>query len=165
MHRLTQTIDDVLSKFLIFLMALMVLDVTWQIFTRFILQDSSSYTEELARFLLIWIGVLGASYAVRTKVHLGIDVLTQRMAENKKRKAEITVNVFIFLFALIIMVVGGIHLVQITFSLNQISAAMGIKMGYIYLVLPISGILIMYYSLFFIYQLVAENRGKTETGV
>jgi TRAP-type C4-dicarboxylate transport system permease small subunit len=146
-------------------MALMVLDVTWQIFTRFILQDSSSYTEELARFLLIWIGVLGASYAVRTKVHLGIDVLTQRMAENKKRKAEITVNVFIFLFALIIMVVGGIHLVQITFSLNQISAAMGIKMGYIYLVLPISGILIMYYSLFFIYQLVAENRGKTETGV
>ena len=140
-----------------FLMALMVLDVTWQIFTRFILQDSSSYTEELARFLLIWIGVLGASYAVRTKVHLGIDVITQKLTENKKRTAEVVVNVLIFLFALIIMVVGGIHLVQITFSLNQISAAMGVKMGYIYLVLPLSGFLIMYYCLYFIYDLIGKN--------
>ena len=157
MHRLTKTIDSVLSKFLMFLMALMVLDVTWQIFTRFILQDSSSYTEELARFLLIWIGVLGASYAVRTKVHLGIDVITQKLTENKKRTAEVVVNVLIFLFALIIMVVGGIHLVQITFSLNQISAAMGVKMGYIYLVLPLSGFLIMYYCLYFIYDLIGKN--------
>ena len=53
--------------------------VCWQVFSRFILRAPSSYTEELARFLLIWIGVLGASYAYRTKAHLGLDLFYQKM--------------------------------------------------------------------------------------
>ena len=161
MHTFTRWLDVILSRFLIILMIIMVLDVTWQIFTRFVLQDSSSYTEELANFLLIWIGVLGASYAVRTKAHLGIDVLMQRLSGRRRDTVEISVYVLVFLFALVIMVIGGLRLVFITFSLDQISAAIGIRMGYIYLVLPLSGLLIMYYSVFFISELWKNRQQET----
>ena len=76
----------------------------------------------------------------------------------KKQIVAIVVQTLIFLFALIIMVIGGLRLVQITFFLNQISAALGIKMAYIYLVLPISGCLIMYYSLYFIVKALRSTK-------
>ena len=56
MQKLTHIITKVLSIILIILMAVMVLDVTWQVFTRFLLKNPSGFTEELAGFLLIWIG-------------------------------------------------------------------------------------------------------------
>ncbi len=151
-HKLIGGIDLVLSRFLITLMALIVLAVTWQVFTRFIIQDPSSYTEELARFLLIWIGVLGGAFALRTRAHLGIDLITQRVGEKGRKRIQITVYSTVILFAFFVMVIGGIRLVNITFSLNQISAAMGIRMGYIYTVLPLSGILMIVYSLLLLFD-------------
>ena len=79
MQKFNEWIDKALAAVLTSLMAGMVMAVTWQVFTRFILPRPSSVTEELARFLLIWIGVLGAAYALRTKSHLGIDVLAGRL--------------------------------------------------------------------------------------
>ena len=76
MKALVSLIDTLLSKFLVALMASIVLVVTWQVVTRFLMSTPSSYTEELARFLLIWIGVLGGSWALRTRAHLGIDIMT-----------------------------------------------------------------------------------------
>ena len=63
MGGIRSVVDRWLSYALMLLMAVSALNVLWQVFTRFILQDPSSYTEELARFLLVWIGLLGASYA------------------------------------------------------------------------------------------------------
>lgn len=132
-------------------MSVIVIDVTWQIVTRFILRDPSSYTEELAGFLLIWIGLLGASYALHTKAHLGIDILTSKMTGVRRQSAEIFIHLIVLFFALFILVIGGVKLVILTFTLEQISAAMGIPMGYVYLVLPITGTLMIYYSLIFIF--------------
>ncbi|MEJ2543262.1 MAG: TRAP transporter small permease [Calditrichaceae bacterium] len=160
MEKLTHNITKVLSIILITLMSVMVIDVTWQVFTRFILKDPSGFTEELAGFLLIWIGLLGASYAYRTKAHLGIDVLTAKFSGFKKLASEILVSVIVFLFALFLLVIGGLRLVDITFTLKQISPAIGIPMGYIYLVLPVTGILFMYYAVVFILESVKENKPK-----
>jgi len=157
MEKYTSAITKILSLFLIFLMSIIVLDVTWQVFTRFILKDPSSFTEELAGFLLIWIGLLGASYALYTKAHLGIDVLTMRLQGNRKRIVEILISVIVFLFALFILFIGGLRLVNLTFTLNQISPAIGIPMGYVYLVLPITGALIMYYSFVFLLMSIKQK--------
>ena len=146
-------ITRVLAIFLIVLMAVMVLDVSWQVFTRFVLKNPSSFTEELAGFLLIWIGLLGASYALYSKAHLGIDVLTAKLSGKKKQLVEIIVYVIVFLFSFLVMVIGGYRLVNLTFTLNQISPSLGIPMGYVYLVLPISGLLMMYYSIYFIFTI------------
>jgi TRAP-type C4-dicarboxylate transport system permease small subunit len=160
MQKLTQIITKVLSIILIILMAVMVIDVTWQVFTRFIIKNPSGFTEELAGFLLIWIGLLGASYAYRIKAHLGIDILTARLTGVKRKTSEILVSVIVFLFALFILVIGGLRLVDITFTLKQISPSIGIPMGYIYSVLPITGILFMYYSIVFIIESLKQNEVK-----
>lgn len=157
MHKTTKYIDKILANFLIVLMALMVVTVTWQVVTRFILRDPSSYTEELARFLLIWIGLLGAAYALRTKAHLGIDILTYRLTGIRKQITDVSVYSIIILFSILIMIIGGAHLVALTFNLNQISASMGIKMGYIYSVIPISGLLMVYYSILFIIETIKKS--------
>ncbi len=162
MQKAIDAIDYVLTRFLILLMALIVLAVTWQVFTRFIIKDPSSFTEELARFLLIWIGVLGASYALRTRSHLGIDLITERVGQRGKMILQLFIYTIIILFATAVLIVGGIRLVELTFSLNQISAALGIKMGYVYTVLPLSGVLMVVYSLNFIWETITDSPPKTE---
>jgi TRAP-type C4-dicarboxylate transport system permease small subunit len=158
MKSITDGITRIVGGFLILLMAVMVLDVTWQVFTRFILRNPSGFTEELAGFLLIWIGLFGAGYAYRVKAHLGIDVLTAKLTDRRKRVSEILVASVVFLFAFFVLLIGGWRLVELTFTLKQISAVMGIPMGYVYLVLPLTGLLFMYYSVYFILEAMKEKK-------
>ena len=157
MVAITQKITKVLEIFLIILMSAIVIDVTWQVVTRFILQDPSSFTEELAGFLLIWIGLLGASYAIYTKAHLGIDILARKIDVNARKKLDVVIYSIVILFSFFILVVGGWRLVNITFTLNQISPSMGLPMGYVYIVLPLTGVLIIYYSIFHIFMALIKS--------
>jgi TRAP-type C4-dicarboxylate transport system permease small subunit len=157
MKKITEVITTILSSVLIVLMAGIVIDVTWQVFTRFILRNPSSFTEELAGFLLIWIGLLGASYTYHKKAHLGIDTFTSRFTGLKKTVAGVAVSLVVILFALV-LVIGGVRLVDMTFTLKQISPAMGIPMGYIYLVLPLTGVLFIYYSIATIFESTINDR-------
>ncbi len=150
MNKIVDIVTKYLGWFLMTLMALIVIDVTWQVFTRFVMQNSSSWTEEMARFLLIWIGLLGASYTLHTRMHLGIDILTYKLVGKKKQIIEVVIYILVALFALVVMVIGGFKLMNMTFQLKQISASMGIKMGYIYFVIPLSGLLMIFYSIDFI---------------
>jgi TRAP-type C4-dicarboxylate transport system permease small subunit len=150
MQRIRSIVDQALKWMVIVLMGVMVLNVLWQVFTRFVLKDPSSYTEELARYLLIWVGLLGASYAASRKMHLAIDILTMRLRGKAQHYSEMVIYLGVFLFALFVMVFGGMRLVNLTLTLQQISAALQVKLGYVYLALPLSGVLIMFYAgLFF----------------
>lgn len=146
MQRIRSGVDQVLKWLVIALMGVMVLNVLWQVFTRFVLRDPSSYTEELARYLLVWVGLIGAAYAASQKMHLAIDIFTARLHGKPRHYVEMFIYLCTFLFALLIMVIGGIRLVNLTLTLNQISAALQIKLGYVYLALPLSGLLIMFYA-------------------
>lgn len=151
-NSLKKIIDDILSWVLIVMMAVITLNVLWQVFSRFILQNPSSFTEELARYMLIWIGILGAAYVAGQKAHLAIDLLSTKLQGKSKFLLEIFIQICIFIFSFSVMVIGGIRLVYITLELNQISAALQIKLGFVYLVIPISGVLMMFYSVYFITQ-------------
>lgn len=143
---LRKRVDRALAFLLIVLMGANVLNVLWQVFTRFVLKNPSSYTEELARFLLIWVALLGASYAMGRKLHLAIDVVVEKLKGRRRHLAEFLSLALIFLFALTVMVIGGARLVFITLTLDQTSAALQIELGYLYMVIPLSGLLIMFYS-------------------
>jgi len=147
LKRIREFVDRWLSRVLIVLMAVSVFNVLWQVFTRFILKHPSSYTEELARFLLIWVGMLGAGWASGQKMHLAIDYFTMKFKPNIQRYVGLFIQTVVFLFACFVMVIGGLRLVTITLALNQTSAALQIKLGYVYMVLPISGIIIMFYAM------------------
>lgn len=140
-------LERALGWILVALMSVMVVDVTWQVASRYLLRSPSSFTEELAGFLLIWIGLLGAAYGFRTRAHLGIDVLVESLTGGWRKVAEGAAHVLVLLFALSTMVGGGIWLVRLAFQLDQTSAAMRIPMGFVYLVLPLSGVLVAFFSL------------------
>ena len=127
-------------------MSLMVINVLWQVATRFLLRDPSHFTEEVARFLLVWVGILGGAYAVGKRIHLAIDLLPTRLEGRRKAMLELFIEACIFVFAALVLVVGGAGLVWLTLDLGQASAALQIPLGFVYLVLPLSGILMMFYS-------------------
>lgn len=143
-------INKILEWFLIVIFALLVLDVLFQVFSRYLLGRSFSWTEEFARFSLIWMTILGAAYLNAKKEHLSMDFLYEKMSVANKRKASILIEVFIFLFALIVMVIGGLNLVYTTLHLEQLSGTLRIPLGYVYAVLPFSGFLIMCFSIYHI---------------
>lgn len=140
-------IDTILEYLLIGLMAVMVVNVVWQVTSRYLLGDSSSFTEELARFLLIWLGLLGAGYATGKRMHLAIDLLPATLTGKKAWNLNAVINSLVGLFGLGVMFIGGIYLVSMTFALQQTSAALSLPLGYVYLVMPLSGLLIVYYSI------------------
>ncbi|MBW6497171.1 MAG: TRAP transporter small permease [Bacteroidales bacterium] len=127
-------------------MGVLVLNVLWQVASRFIVGHPSSFTDELAGYLLIWVGLLGAAYVSGKREHLAIDLISRKLSEKNQRKLQIFINVLIVCFAIVVLIIGGSNLVYITFYLNQISSALQIPVGYVYLVIPISGIFIIYYA-------------------
>jgi TRAP-type C4-dicarboxylate transport system permease small subunit len=141
-------LDKVVSGLLVILMALMVFNVTWQVLSRYVVQNPSSFTDELSRYMLIWLGMLGAAYVAGQNQHIAIDLLPNRLIGKSKMKLMILINVIVLLFAFSVMVMGGINLVYITFILGQKSATMQIPLAYIYTILPISGLLVIYYQVF-----------------
>ena len=150
-----KNIDRVLEFILITLMVLLVLDVIWQVFARYILKNPSSFTDELARFLLIWVGLLGSAYAHGKKMHLSIDILPQSLKGNSKIILNRVIQLVIMLFASTVMCIGGGRLVYITLYLEQYSSSLQIPLGFIYAVIPLSGLLIIYYAL---YHLIYPNK-------
>ncbi len=150
-----KTIDNLLGGALITIMSVMVLNVLWQVFTRFVMGSPSSFTDELARYLMIWIGILGAAYVSGKNGHVAIAVLPQNFSRQNQHKLSILVKGVIILFALSVMVIGGSRLVYVTYALEQLSPALQIPLGVVYLVIPISGLLIVYYKIIDIINLRA----------
>lgn len=157
MSKCIKWLDLIISNMLIFLMFCIVLAVSWQVFSRYILHAPSSGSEEFARFLLIWIGLLGAVYSYRTKSHLGLNIFTNKMPAKKKRLAELFSHSMVFIFSFCALVLGGSNLVTLTFNPVQTSASLGLSVGYIYTVLPISGVMFCIYSVNEMFILLHSN--------
>ncbi len=143
---LRKKIDKVLEWILIFLMSVLVIDVLWQVTSRYILVNPSSFTTEVAGYLLIWVGILGAAYVAGKNEHLAIDLMVQKSSPARRRRLLLSIYTFILLFSVLVMVVGGSWLVYTRFMLDVRSADLQIPLGYVYLVVPVSGLLITYYE-------------------
>ena len=82
--KIKKILDRSLEVLVTTAMAVLVLDVVWQVFTRYILRNPSDWTEELATYLMIWVGMLGASVALNRGAHLGIDYFTLKLSLKKR---------------------------------------------------------------------------------
>ena len=157
MDKIFKNINKFIEVFLVIIFALLVLDVLWQVFSRYLLNTSFSFTEEFARFSLIWLSILGAAYLNAKREHLSMDFLYQKFTPKTQKKVAVLIELLIFLFALIVMVIGGFNLVYTTLHLEQLSGTLRIPLGYVYVILPFSGLLIMYFSIYHIAKINAEN--------
>ena len=151
-------IDKILEKILILLMAVMVLNVLWQVASRFLLNSPSGFTDELAGFLLIWVGLIGSGYATGQGLHMAIDILPKSLEGARYLWVMRFIHLSVALFSLLVMIIGGSNLVLVTFQLQQLSSALQLPMGYVYLAVPLSGVLMIYYSIY--YLIYTESNGS-----
>lgn len=147
MRAIKLQLDKVIGIMLMIIMAFMVLNVSWQVFSRYVLQAPSSFTDELSRYLLVWLGMLGAAYVAGQDNHLAIDILPTKLKGEAKRRLLAVISIVIVLFVIPVMIMGGINLVYITYTLEQKSATLQLPLAYVYLMIPFSGLLVLFYQL------------------
>lgn len=150
-------IDSTLRIVLVGLMGSLVLTVIWQVVSRYVLQSPSIVTDELARFLLIWVSLLGAAYYSGRNEHIAIDILPRRLSPVNQYRLQLFTAMLIALFVALVFVVGGGYLVWITYTYTQITPALQIPMAWVYSVGPLSGLFIICYKVSDIYRLLSDG--------
>ncbi len=149
-------LDRSLELLVMVVVVVLVIDVLWQVFTRFILKNPSTWTEELAVFMLIWVSLLGAAVALGRGAHLGIDYFVGKLPARIRVFTEVFAFLCVALFSFTVMILGGVELVVDTLRLEQISPAINVKVGYVYLAVPISGFFLVLYSIIGLCERLAE---------
>jgi TRAP-type C4-dicarboxylate transport system permease small subunit len=145
--RLKEALTRLLEGLLVLLMALLVLDVLWQVASRYLLRRPESWTDEMATLLVIWVALLGSSVASGRGSHLGVDYFTAKLPPRARLATELAAHLLVLAFALTVLFWGGAKLVALTLLTGQVSPALGVKMGYVYLALPVSGGFIALFAL------------------
>ena len=154
LDQLSRSINHWIEYLLFGLGISMAFIVATQVFFRYALNHSLFWSEELARFLLVWLTFLGATVAYRRKVHPGIDVLHARMPPALQHVSVIlTLLVSMALFA--VMVVYGVQFAY--FVRLQISPALYLPKWIILSIIPLSGLILMVHGIAFLVE--AFQRG------
>jgi len=135
-------LDAVLGPLCALVFVVLLLDVLWGVFTRYLLGDQARWTEELARFLMVWLAFLGAALAYVRQAHLGVDVLVERMEPAARKVVMLVEHAVVFLFAVFVLGFGGAELFRERLASGQTMPALGIFKAWQYLCVPVSGALI-----------------------
>lgn len=159
MKRIRGSLVAALEWCLIGAFSVLTVDVLWGVFSRYVLGQQSRFTEELAIYLLVWISLLGASLTYGEKGHLGVDYFVSKLDPAARRLVAVAVEVLVIVFALFALAFGGFVLVAKTLESGQVSPAMGVPMGYVYLAVPVCG---LFFVLFASEHLVALLRGQKQ---
>ena len=104
-------IEKVLDAVMRFLMALAMLTLlvfgTWQIFTRWILGNPSTFTDELLRYVLIIAGFIGSAYCFYRDEHLALTLITDKAKGPFKVVLDIFIEICILFFVIYVFIYGG----------------------------------------------------------
>lgn len=139
--RVNNTLVSMLKWLLISLFCILVFVVLWGVASRYLLGDQASWSEELARLLMVWLALLGAAMVCREDSHLGLDVVVRTWPEEVQKLARLITCLLILAFAGGIMAWGGWQLVSQRFASGQTLPALGISKAWFYMALPVSGVL------------------------
>lgn len=153
-----------LEQLVVLIVAALVLDVLWGICSRFVLGAPSRWTEEVATFLLIWVSFLGAAVAFSRSEHLGLDYFVKKLHADAQTFLAIVAQIITIAFTGSVMVFGGYVLVTGTLQTGQVTPALGIKMGYVYLAVPVSGIFIVSFCVERVFELLSSRSSESLEG-
>ena len=168
METLRKGLDKVLEFVCCVLLGLMTIFATWQVASRYVFNKPSTVTEELVLICFVWMGLLGAAYVFGKQEHMRMSFLVDKLSEKNQEKMQLLAEVMVIIFAVLILIFGGLKMSQL--SMVQSSSSLQIPMGYIYLALPLSGIITVIYNVLNIHLLVKkitsdeevkENKNKT----
>jgi TRAP-type C4-dicarboxylate transport system permease small subunit len=134
----------------------MVCLVSYQVFERYVLHYTPPWSEELSVYLMIWFGMLGIAAGVRRGTHMSLHYFADKFPKKVQSALEILKYVLVLVYVSVLLW-QGIVLVRLT--MPQISAAMNLRIGYVYLSLPVSATLIIIYVFEKLYNMFFSKQG------
>lgn len=144
-EKLRKIMDTVLGTLCVLLFSLMILVGTYQIAARYFFNRPSTVSEELLTYSFTWLALLAAAYVFGKREHMRMGFIVDRLGAKKRFFFDLLREVLVFLFSLVVMIVGGIAIIRLT--MTQVTASLGIPMGVVYAAVPLSGVLSLIYSI------------------
>lgn len=155
-------IKDILTKLLNVLAGVsfivMVVLVCWQVFTRYVLKNPSTWSEELVSYMFAWMSLLGASIVTSESGHMNIPVLIDRLNDKGRKIMAVFRELVAFLFSLTILVYGGWQISNL--ALGQMTSSLGVPIGIFYFVMPLCGILNMLFTTINVIEIVKNHESE-----
>lgn len=155
MNKANKIISTVLNFLIIVSFSILILSCILQVFTRFILNSSLSWTEELARYSFIWANMLGAILCTKNKTNAVVTIITDNVTHSKKIKLQIITNILSIIIGIIIFYFG----IRVAYAVRtQLSPALRISNLFIYGAAPVFAALLIFYSIYDLYVLAIERK-------
>lgn len=148
METTKRVLDRVLYWVTVVLFALLVLIVVWQVFSRQVLSSPATWTDEGARQTFVWLGLFASAFVFGERGHIAVEVLVRRFPPRVEQIIALLVQVVVLAFAIIVLIWGGWRASQNAW--HQELSALPFTFGQMYLALPVSGVLMGFYSVYYI---------------
>ena len=148
---LTKALNGVAGMSFIVMVAL----TCWQVFTRYVLKNPSTWSEELVSYLFAWMSLLGASIVTSESGHMNIPGLVDRLNPQMRSYMRILHELIALLFSLAILVYGGWQISRL--AMGQMTSSLGVPVGIFYFVMPLCGVLNIIYTIINIAE-IAKNK-------
>ena len=139
MKTVKNILDKVTSYASVFIFIMMVLMVTYQVVARYIFSAPSSVTEILTRYSFVWLIIISATYMFGQREHINIAVVKDKLPKKAKRIVNIIIECVTIAFA-------GLKITHMNFV--QFDSILHIPTGIIYSIIPICGVIIIFYSIY-----------------
>ena len=155
MDRFKKALDKITITFCIVIFIAMVLLTTYKVAMRYLFKSPSSISETLTRYLFVWLVILSATYVFGQRDHICISFLKDKLSPSARRVVEIINHCVIIVFSVLVMLYGG----QVIARMNmvQYDSILKIPTGIIYSIIPICGVIIVFFS---ILNILKEAKGE-----
>ncbi len=157
MKSIKNILDKITSLSCIVVFIAMVLLVTYQVISRYFFSAPSSVSEALTRYAFVWLIIISATYIFGQREHIYISVLKDKLPAKAKRVVNILIELVTIIFASLVMVYGGFSISNM--NMLQIDSILNIPTGVMYSIIPICGVIIIFYSL---YNIMLEIKDRKE---
>ena len=159
MRQLRKLLDKVLNVLAGVSFIAMVLLTCWQVFTRYVLSNPSSWSEELVGYLFAWMSLFGAALVTGERGHMNIPILVEKSKPAVQKVLGIFAEIIACIFAIVILVYGGVQITSL--AMGQMTSSLGVPIGVFYVVMPVCGVLIALYTIINIIELATGKMGAT----
>ena len=156
--KIRKALDSLLTFLCVFIFAAMVVIGTYQIVLRYFFNSPSTVSEELLTYSFTWMALFSSALVFGKRDHMRMGFVADKLTGKKKMVLDVIIEILIFIFTMIVLLFGGVSITKLAFA--QVTASLGIPMGAVYLVIPISGVIILIYNILNIIDII---RAKGET--
>ncbi len=145
MQGLRKILDKTIMTFCVFLFMMMTVVGTYQIVTRYFFNSPSTISEELITYSFTWLSILSAACVFGQRGHLCMAFVYNKFTGAKRVFLDMFSEILVMVTAVFLLIYGGA--IMTAQNMSQLTASLGVSMGLMYAVLPISGVIILIYGL------------------